>query len=36
MTAGTLSRDGDSVGFEGFKKIVGYDDWAKVEDRFGR
>jgi 2-methylisocitrate lyase-like PEP mutase family enzyme len=36
MKAGRLSLDGEGVGFDGFKQIVGYDDWAKVEDRFGR
>lgn len=36
MKAGRLSLDGEGVGFEEFKKAVGYDDWAKVEDRFGR
>ena len=36
MKAGTLSLEGEGVGFETFKRIVGYDEWAKVEDRFGR
>jgi 2,3-dimethylmalate lyase len=36
MKAGTLSLEGEGVGFEGFKTIVGYDDWAKVEDKFAR
>lgn len=36
MKAGRLSLAGEGVGFNGFKQIVGYDDWAKVEDRFGR
>ena len=36
MKAGTLSLEGEGVGFETFKRIVGYDEWAEVEDRFGR
>jgi 2-methylisocitrate lyase-like PEP mutase family enzyme len=36
MKAGRLSLAGEGVGFEEFKQAVGYDDWAKVEDRFGR
>jgi 2,3-dimethylmalate lyase len=36
MKAGTLSLEGEGVGFEDFKAIVGYQDWAKVEDKFGR
>jgi 2-methylisocitrate lyase-like PEP mutase family enzyme len=36
MKAGTLSLEGEGVGFEDFKTIVGYQDWAKVEDKVGR
>ena len=36
MQAGRLALEGEGVGFEEFKAIVGYADWAKVEDRFGR
>jgi 2-methylisocitrate lyase-like PEP mutase family enzyme len=36
MKAGRLSLEGEGVGFESFKKVVGYDEWAKVEDRFRR
>jgi 2-methylisocitrate lyase-like PEP mutase family enzyme len=36
MKAGRLSLEGEGVGFDGFKTIVSYDDWAKVEDRYGR
>jgi 2-methylisocitrate lyase-like PEP mutase family enzyme len=36
MKAGRLSLAGEGVGFEEFKTAVRYDDWAKVEDRFGR
>jgi methylisocitrate lyase len=36
MQAGTLSLEGEGVGFEAFKSIVGFDEWAKVEDQFGR
>jgi 2-methylisocitrate lyase-like PEP mutase family enzyme len=36
MKAGRLSLAHEGVGFEDFKKVVGYGDWADVEDRFGR
>jgi 2-methylisocitrate lyase-like PEP mutase family enzyme len=35
MKAGTLSLEGEGVSFEGFKQIVGYQDWAQVEDKSG-
>jgi 2-methylisocitrate lyase-like PEP mutase family enzyme len=36
MKAGNLSLAGEGVGFDAFKAIVGYGDWAEVEDRLGR
>lgn len=36
MKAGNLSLEGEGVGFDAFKQIVGYDAWATVEDKFGR
>jgi 2,3-dimethylmalate lyase len=36
MKAGRLSLANEGVGLEGFKAIVGYGDWAQVEDKFGR
>jgi 2-methylisocitrate lyase-like PEP mutase family enzyme len=36
MKAGRLSLTGEGVGFEEFKKVVGYDDWAKVEEGSSR
>lgn len=36
MKAGRLSLEGEGVGFEGFKAVVGYDTWSEVEDRFAR
>jgi 2-methylisocitrate lyase-like PEP mutase family enzyme len=36
MKAGRLSLDGEGVGFDAFKTIVGYGEWAEIEDRFGR
>jgi 2-methylisocitrate lyase-like PEP mutase family enzyme len=36
MKAGRLALAGEGVGFEEFKRAVGYDAWSKVEDRFGR
>ena len=35
MKAGRLSLAGEGVGFEEFKKLVGYDTWSTVEDQFG-
>jgi hypothetical protein len=34
LARGDLSFIGQGVGFEEYKTIVGFDDWAKVEDRF--
>jgi 2-methylisocitrate lyase-like PEP mutase family enzyme len=34
MKAGRLSLEGEGVGFEGFKSVVGYDTWSDVENRF--
>jgi 2-methylisocitrate lyase-like PEP mutase family enzyme len=34
MKAARLSLAGEGVGFEEFKKVVGYDAWSKVEDQF--
>jgi hypothetical protein len=36
MKAGRLSLANEGVGFESFKAIVGYGDWAQLEDKFGR
>ncbi len=36
MKAGRLSLAGEGVGFDAFKTIVGYGEWAEVEDRLGR
>jgi hypothetical protein len=35
MRAGTLRLEGEGVSFEEFKALMGFDDWAAVEDRFG-
>jgi 2-methylisocitrate lyase-like PEP mutase family enzyme len=34
LANGDMSFVGKGVGFEEYKSIVGFDDWAKVEDRF--
>jgi 2,3-dimethylmalate lyase len=34
LAKGDMSFVGRGVGFEEYKSIVGFDDWAKVEDRF--
>jgi 2-methylisocitrate lyase-like PEP mutase family enzyme len=34
LARGDVSFIGKGVGFEEYKTIVGFDDWAKVEDRF--
>ena len=34
LAKGDMSFVGKGVGFEEYKSIVGFDDWAKVEDRF--
>jgi 2,3-dimethylmalate lyase len=34
LARGDLSFIGQGAGFEEYKTIVGFDDWAKVEDRF--
>lgn len=34
LAKGDVSFIGKGVGFEEYKTIVGFDDWAKVEDRF--
>ncbi|HEX2112893.1 MAG TPA: isocitrate lyase/PEP mutase family protein [Alphaproteobacteria bacterium] len=34
MRAARLSLAGEGVGFEEFKKVVGYDTWANVDDQF--
>ena len=36
MQTGRLALEGEGVGFEAFKAIVGYDGWAEIEERFGR
>ncbi|HEX6979047.1 MAG TPA: isocitrate lyase/PEP mutase family protein [Alphaproteobacteria bacterium] len=36
MKAGRLSLADEGVGFDAFKTIVGYGEWAEVEDRLGR
>ena len=36
MKAGRLSLTNEGVGFDAFKAIVGYDEWAQIEDRFRR
>jgi 2-methylisocitrate lyase-like PEP mutase family enzyme len=36
LKAGTLRLDGEGVDFAAFKDIVGFADWAVVEDRFGK
>jgi 2,3-dimethylmalate lyase len=36
MKAGRLSLENEGVGFDAFKAIVGYGEWAEVEERFGR
>jgi 2-methylisocitrate lyase-like PEP mutase family enzyme len=35
LKAGRLTLDGEGVGFEAFKDIVGFKSWAETEDRFG-
>jgi 2-methylisocitrate lyase-like PEP mutase family enzyme len=35
LKAGHLTLDGEGVGFEAFKDIVGFKPWADTEDRFG-
>ena len=34
LAKGDMSFVGKGVGFEEYKSIVGFDDWAKIEDRF--
>ena len=34
LAQGDVSFIGKGVGFEEYKSIVGFDDWAKIEDRF--
>ena len=34
LARGDVSFIGQGVGFEEYKTIVGFDDWAKIEDRF--
>lgn len=34
--ADRLTPANEGVGFEAFKSIVGYGEWAEIEDRFGR
>jgi 2-methylisocitrate lyase-like PEP mutase family enzyme len=36
MRSGTLHLKGEGVGFADFKALTGFDDWAEIEDRFGR
>lgn len=36
LMAGRLNLLGEGVEFDAFKAIVGYGDWAQIEDRFGR
>ena len=35
LSRGDTSFIGHGVGFEEYKTIVGFDDWAKIEDQFG-
>jgi 2-methylisocitrate lyase-like PEP mutase family enzyme len=35
LAQGDVSFIGNGVGFEEYKSIVGFDDWAMIEDRFG-
>ncbi len=35
MKAGRLSLANEGVGFDAFKAIVGYGEWAEIEDRYG-
>jgi 2-methylisocitrate lyase-like PEP mutase family enzyme len=35
LAQGDVSFIGNGVGFEEYKSIVGFDDWARIEDRFG-
>ncbi len=35
LKAGTLQLENEGVGFEGFKEITGFAEWADVEERFG-
>ena len=34
LAQGDVSFIGKGVGFEEYKSIVGFDDWAGIEDRF--
>ena len=36
LAKGDVSFIGKGMGFEEYKSIVGFDGWAKIEDRFGR
>ena len=36
LSKGDMSFVGKGVGFEEYKSIVGFDDWANIENRFGR
>jgi 2-methylisocitrate lyase-like PEP mutase family enzyme len=34
MKTGTFARRGDGMDFEEYKKLVGYDNWASIDERF--
>jgi hypothetical protein len=34
MKSGKFAHRNDGMDFEAYKKVVGYDKWASVEDRF--
>jgi 2-methylisocitrate lyase-like PEP mutase family enzyme len=36
MKTGTFARRNDGMDFEDYKKLVGYDDWVRVDDEFAR
>jgi 2-methylisocitrate lyase-like PEP mutase family enzyme len=35
MKSGRFARRNDGMDFEAYKKIVGYDEWESIDDRFG-
>ena len=34
MKSGQFARRSDGMDFEDYKKLVGYDDWAEIDEKF--